>query len=480
MKFIDKDLVSVQQARILINNAKNAKEIIKDFSQEKLDEMLLKLHRNLRNHFMELAEIFVNETGYGNLYDETELLDILSDRIIEKYEDIKLKVDDNQLIHSDKVNIPLGIVLGILPSTNPLSSAISILYASLKAGNSIILTGDNKVKNSISEFVNIVNEIAENIGYPKGSINSLNVITDLGNKELINSKEIGVIVNSGLNEYNENKNNIKYIYGSNGASPVFIDKTANIEEAIEEIVNSRSFNYGILPAAEQFLIVDKQVINEVKKEGIKNKLYFMDGIEEEKLIKFLFAEGELEQAYIGKPATWLAKMSGFNIPEDIKVLVSEQKYISDRNYYAKELKIPVLVMYVEEDWINGCERCIELLVNDKVGHTLAIYSYDNEVIKRFILTKPVGRILLNTSTSFGGMGINSEIMPSSILGALTCNKGMSAANLSPYDLVYTRSIGKKNLDISIKKETKKDNEENLEQKKLEEVFMNLIKLGLIK
>lgn len=475
MKFIDKDLVSVQEARVLITNAVNAKSIIREFSQEKLDDMLNKLHNELKSHFMEISEIFVNETGYGDLYDETEILNLLSEKMITYYKDLHVKGVDN-ISNATSINIPMGVVLGILSKTNPLTSAISIIYASIKSGNSVILTGENEIKNTIAEFVKKINDIADNLGFPKGIIGALNVITDLGNLELINSKEINVIINSGVDKFIKNPNNVRYIYGSNGASPVFIDRTANIKYAISEIIKSRSFNNGIMPASEQFIIVDSQVIDEVKKEAKLNKAYFMNENEEAKLVNFLFKDGNVDLAFIGKPAPWLAKMSGFDVPLDTKVLISEQKYISDRNYYAKELKVPVLVMYVEKDWINGCERCMELLIDDKVGHTLAIYSNNESVIEQFIITKPVGRIIINGSTSFGGMGITTSIVPSGILGALTCNKGMCSNNLEPNALVYARSIGRsKNYENKEKIENT-----SVDMEKLEKIFVNILKSSLTK
>lgn len=168
--------------------------------------------------------------------------------------------------------------------------------------------------------------------------------------------------------------------------------------------------------------------------------YFMTESQEEALIDLILKNEALDEEYIGKSAEFLAKRAGFNIPEGSSILVSEQKYISDFNPYSKELKCPIISYYVENDWINACEKCLNLLFESK-GHTLAIYSNDSSVIKQFIMIKPVARILVNTGASLGAMGITSDLFPSVILGGLTTGLGFLEDNLNPTNLRYTRKVG---------------------------------------
>ena len=125
----------------------------------------------------------------------------------------------------------------------------------------------------------------------------------------------------------------------------------------------------------------------------------------------------------------------------MKVLVSEQKYISDRNPYARALLCPVLVYYIENDWIHACEKCIELLANESHGHTLVIHSKDEDVIRQFALKKPVARMLVNTPAVFGSMGVTTNLFPAMTLGSITAGVGITSDSVSPMNLIYIRNVG---------------------------------------
>ena len=137
----------------------------------------------------------------------------------------------------------------------------------------------------------------------------------------------------------------------------------------------------------------------------------------------------------------LAKRAGFRVASNIKVLISNEKYVSLDNPHSRERLCPVLSFYIEDDWMHACEKCIELLLSERQGHTLVIHSNDNEVIKQFALKKPVGRILVNTSGVFGSMGGTTNLFPSMTLGSGSVGKGMTSDNVSPMNLVYIRKVG---------------------------------------
>ena len=150
----------------------------------------------------------------------------------------------------------------------------------------------------------------------------------------------------------------------------------------------------------------------------------------------------MEEEYIGKSAHWLAKQSGFEIPEETSILVSEQDYVSEMDPYSQELNCPVVAIYKETDWMNACEKCMNLLANRNGGHSLSIYSKDEKIIREFANKKPVGRILINVNATYGSMGIDTDLEPSIILGSFTRGKGVLSSNLSVKHLVYNRKIGK--------------------------------------
>ena len=164
--------------------------------------------------------------------------------------------------------------------------------------------------------------------------------------------------------------------------------------------------------------------------------------EEEALAKVLFSkDGSTHPEMVGKNACFLAKKGGFQVPEGTTILVSEQKYVSEINPYSWEKLCPVVAYYIEDDWMHACEKCIELLITEKNGHSLVIHSRDEEVIRQFALKKPVGRVLVNTPATFGSMGATSNLFPSMTLGSGSQGIGITTDNVSPMNLIYIRKVG---------------------------------------
>ena len=165
--------------------------------------------------------------------------------------------------------------------------------------------------------------------------------------------------------------------------------------------------------------------------------------EESRKMGELFYEkaGCLNSLMVGIPPTKLAKIAGFEVPIDTTVLISEEKYVVKINLYSNEKLCPVLAYYIEDDWINACEKCIELLIGEKKGHTLVIHSKDEAVIRQFAIKKPVARMLVNTPAVFGSMGMTTNLFPAMTLGSGSAGHGITADNVSPKNLIYIRKVG---------------------------------------
>jgi hypothetical protein len=156
---------------------------------------------------------------------------------------------------------------------------------------------------------------------------------------------------------------------------------------------------------------------------------------------FYHSDGSLHPEMVGKTAQELAKRAGFSVSSNVVVLISEQKYVSDTNPYSKEKLCPVLAYYIEDDWMNACEKCIELLISERNGHTLVIHSNDEAVIRQFALKKPVARVLVNTPATFGSMGATTNLFPAMTLGSGSAGVGITTDNVSPLNLIYIRKVG---------------------------------------
>ena len=190
------------------------------------------------------------------------------------------------------------------------------------------------------------------------------------------------------------------------------------------------------------MVVDARIAEETRRAFEAEGAWFMGEKETRALAEVLFHhDGRRRRDLLGIDAPTLARRAGFEAPAGTKLLIAERKYVSDTDVYNRELLAPVLPWYVEDDWMHACEKCIELLLFDRAGHTLVIHSRDAEVIRQFALKKPVARLLVNTPAALGGMGATTELFPAMTLGSGLAGHGMTSDNVSPMNLVYIRRVG---------------------------------------
>lgn len=446
MKIIDNDLLSMQEARILVENASEAQKKLATFPQEKLDEIIERMTEEIEKHLIELAKLSNEETEYGKWEDK-----FVKNHFVCKYLNERLKnmncvgiIDEDIVNNTMSIGVPMGVVIAFCSPTSPVSTTIYKALIAIKSGNAIIFSPHPRAKNTMSKTLDILIKAAEGVGLPEGALSYLHTISKSGSLELMNHKSSSLIMNTGVSEMLDPayKSGKPVIYGGNGNGPAFIERTANIKQAVKDIIDSKSFDYGVVSAAEQSIVVDSCIAKEVQDELVNIGGYFMT--EEESVLLgsvLINKDGSLDIEMIGKSPQFLAKKAGFNISSDIKVLIAKQKFVSKDNLYSREKLSPVLAFYIEDDWMHACEKCIELLLTERFGHTLIIHSKDENVIRQFALKKPVGRVLVNTPGTFGSMGGTTNLFPSMTLGSGSAGNGMTSDNVSPMNLVYIRKVG---------------------------------------
>lgn len=446
MNIIDHDLLSIQEARILAENALEAQRTLATFPQEKLDEIVERMAEEISKHSKELAVMSSEETDYGNWQDK-----YIKNRFACEYLPANLKgMRCVGIIHTDQekqimdVGVPMGVIVGLCPATSPVSTTIYNALIAIKAGNAVIFSPHPRAKQSIAKTLDIMIQAAEGYGLPEGALTYLHTVTQAGTIELMNHSATSLIMNTGVPAmleaaYHSGK---PVIYGGTGNGPAFIERTANIRQAVQDIIASKTFDNGVASAAEQSIVVDSCIANEVRTELEAAGAYFMQEEEADALGRmFYYPDGSANPEMAGKTAKELAKRAGFTVPEKTQVLISPQKYVSETNPYSKEKLCPVLAYYIEDDWMHACEKCIELLLSERHGHTLVIHSNDPEVIRQFALKKPVGRMLVNTPAVFGSMGATTNLFPAMTLGSGSAGDGITSDNVSPMNLIYIRKVG---------------------------------------
>nr|WP_315529293.1 acetaldehyde dehydrogenase (acetylating) [Carnobacterium maltaromaticum] len=445
MTIQDKDLVSIQEVRDLIGHAKKAQKELANMSQQQIDTICEAIAKAGYDNRVKLAKMAHEETGFGIWQDKVVKNAFGSKGVFEAIKDMKTVgvLSDDEQTKVMEVAVPVGVVAGLIPSTNPTSTVIYKALISIKAGNSIVFSPHPNALNSILETVKVIEEAAVAAGCPVGAISSMQVPTIQGTDQLMKHKDTSLILATGGSAM------VKAAYSSGtpaigvgpGNGPAFIERTANIPMAVKRILDSKTFDNGTICASEQSIIVEEinreKVINELEKQGA----YFLNAKEAEQLEKFIMrANGSMNPQIVGKSVQRIASLTGLSIPEGARVLIAEESRVGSKVPYYREKLAPILAFYTAPNWSAACELSMDILNHEGAGHTMIIHSEDKAVISEFALKKPVSRLLVNTGGSLGGIGASTNLMPALTLGCGAVGGSSTSDNIGPANLFNIRRV----------------------------------------
>lgn len=441
---MDADLQSIQQARELLSRAKQAQEKLQYFTQKQVDAICAAMADAGFREAERLAKLAVEETQMGRVESKTFKNVFCTRDLWAAMKDMPtcgiIKRDDKNLVY--EIAEPMGVVAGIIPTTNPTSTALFKCLIAMKSRNAIVISPHPRAVRCIAESCRIVYEAALKAGAPDGVIGCLTNVTLEGATELMKHKYTSVILSTG------GEGIVKAAYSSGkpaygvgpGNVPVYIEKSADVRLAVKRIIDSQLFDYGTVCASEQSVVVDADIAEAVREEFRRQKAYFVTA-EEKKKMEPVVIHGILHNpAVVGQPAAKIAKMCGFTVPEDTTVLIVEMKTVGPQEPISREKLCPVLGFYVEPDWHAACERCLQVLRFGGMGHTLCIHSRNPEIIMEFALKKPAYRLLVNTGTTQGAIGASTRLFPSMSLGCGTSGGNISADNIGPQHLLNIKRL----------------------------------------
>lgn len=442
---LDKDLQARQEARTLAIAAENAQKALAKMTQSQLDTIVQAVARRFYDSAVELAELAVQETGFGNPEDKIRKNHFASKTLWEAMKDMKTVGVLNE--HSQEklweIGVPVGVIAAIVPSTNPTSTVCYKAMIALKAGNSIVFSPHPKALSCTLRAAKIVAEAAESAGAPKGCVGCLTIPSMAGCQELMTAPQTRLILATGgpamvRSAYSSGKPAIG-VGAGNG--PAYIHHSANLEQALNCILQSKTFDYGTVCASEQSIIVEKPMEASLKQTAGRMGYYFMNEEEAGRLAKLLFKpNGALNPAIVGRSATTLAEMAGFPVPKDTKVLVAREQEAGPTRPYSMEKLCPVLAFFVMDSEDAVLAKAIEVLSHEGSGHTFAIHAEDPEVVRKFALQIPVSRFLVNTPAALGGIGATTPLFPALTLGCGAVGGSSSSNNISPMDLINIRRV----------------------------------------
>ena len=439
---LDKDLKARQEARCLAKQAEKAARVLADMTQEQLDAITEGIAKAFCDAAVELAQMAVAETGFGNTEDKTIKNQFASRCVQDAIRDMKTVgvLNENTREKLWEVAVPVGVIAAIVPSTNPTSTVCYKAMISLKAGNAIVFSPHPKALACTLQAAQIVAKAAVAAGAPEGCVSCLTIPSMDGTQELMRAPEVKLILATG------GPGMVKAAYSSGkpaigvgaGNGPAYLHKSADVKQALQKILKSKTFDNGTVCASEQSIVIEKSMVSKVKATAISLGYHFLTEEDSKALAGILFkANGAMNPESVGKTALELAKMAGLSVPGSTKILVGCG---GCHPGYAKEKLCPVLGFFAEEDEAGVLARSKALLEIEGRGHTFSIHTEDVAVAERFALEIPVSRFLVNTPSALGGIGASTNLFPALTLGCGAVGGSATSNNVSPMDLINVKMV----------------------------------------
>lgn len=433
--------------------AEKGQEALKELSkksQHEINDIVHQMSMAAVDQHMHLAKLAYDETGRG-IYEDKAIKNLYASEYI--WNSIK----DNKtvgIIGEDKqkgltyIAEPIGVICGVTPTTNPTSTTIFKAMIAIKTGNPIIFAFHPSAQQSSKYAAKVILEAATKAGAPKDCIQWIEVPSIEATKQLMNHKDIALVLATG------GSGMVKSAYSTGkpalgvgpGNVPTYIEKTAHIKRAVNDIIGSKTFDNGMICASEQVMVVDKEVYTDVVKEFKLHQTYFVNKNELQQLEDAIMNEDKtaVKPDIVGKSAVDIAKLSGISVPEKTKLLVAEIDGIGKDYPLSREKLSPVLAMVTAKSTGHALQICEDILKFGGLGHTAVIHTEDSQLQQKFGLKMKACRVLVNTPSAVGGIGnMYNELIPSLTLGCGSYGRNSISHNVSAVDLLNIKTIAKR-------------------------------------
>ena len=445
---------SVESFEALIDRVHKAQEEYSHFSQEQVDKIFKAAATAADKARIPLARMAIEETGMGVLEDKIIKNHFASEYIYNKHKNVKTC----GIIKEDKANgtkivaEPLGVLAGIIPTTNPTSTAIFKSLIALKTRNAIIFSPHPRATKSTIAAAKLVLDAAVKAGAPKDIIGWIDVPSIELSSALMKHPKIDCILATG------GPGMVKAAYSSGnpalgvgpGNTSAVIDETADIKMAVSSILMSKTFDNGMICASEQSVVVVEDVYEEVKKEFLYRGAYLVNKAEQKKMVDLPFidpARGTAHPAIVGQSAHKIAELSGFKTPEDAKILLVERPEVDWNDPFSREKLSPILAMYKAKNYEQAAEMAYELVSKGGAGHTSVLYTDErkSDRINKYAEKMPTCRVLINSPSSQGGIGdlFNFKLEPSLTLGCGSWGGNAVSGNVGVEHLLNYKTVAER-------------------------------------
>ena len=441
----------------LVEKAKKASQEYMNLDQEQVNKIVKAMSMAGLEHHMELAKMAVEETGRG-IYEDKITKNMFATEYIYhsiKYEKTVGIIDENDEEDYVEIAEPVGIVAGVTPVTNPTSTTMFKSIISAKTRNVIIFGFHPSAQKCSSEAARIVRDAAIAAGAPENCILWIEEPSITATRLLMNHPDVNLILATG------GTGMVRAAYSCGkpalgvgpGNVPCYIDKTAKLKRAVNDLVLSKSFDNGMICASEQAVLAHREIYQEFEQLMKDAGCYFVNPVEKEKLKNVMFEHVEeyghkLKGHIPGKSPYTIAKEAGFEVPEDTKVLVVYEEGIGEEYPFSKEKLSPVLTYYIVENEDEGIEKAERLLEFGGLGHSAVIHCEDKQTTLKFSKTMKAGRIIVNSPSTHGAIGdIYNTNMPSLTLGCGSFGGNSTTANVSSVNLINIKRVAKRRVNM---------------------------------
>ncbi|MGI4895553.1 MAG: aldehyde dehydrogenase family protein, partial [Janthinobacterium lividum] len=441
----DADLAALADVRRKARAARKAFDALEGADQETLDGFVRNMAMTGTAASEELARMAVDETGYG-VYEHKVHKNRFNTGYVAKWMLARRAVgvlwtDEESRLTA--IGTPMGVIAGIIPVTNPTSTAMFKALAAVKSGNAIVFAPHPRAARCTARAAEIMAGAAVAAGAPESLISCLDTPTLETTGALMRRPEIALVLATGgpgmvRAAYSSGKPTIAVGAGN---VPAYVGASVpDVAEAAEMIITSKSFDNGTACVAEQSVVLHAAIATEFMRHFRDKGAYVMSPREQEALVEVLFDErGAMRPASVGQSAARLGELAGFAVPEGTRVLAAELDRVGVDTPLSREILGPVLSVYRAADAAAGWTRCREVLALDGEGHTTAVHAGDPEEVTPFA-TLPASRIVVNTPALFGGMGYSTDIEPSFQLGTGTWSGSICSDNVTPLHLINIKRV----------------------------------------
>ncbi|MGL4509330.1 bifunctional acetaldehyde-CoA/alcohol dehydrogenase [Cetobacterium sp.] len=433
-----------------IEKVRLAQKEYSKFTQEQVDEIFREASLAANNARIKLAKMAVEETGMGIVEDKVIKNHFASEYIYNSYKDTKTcgTIEVDAAYGVEKIAEPIGVIAGIVPTTNPTSTAIFKALLALKTRNGIIFSPHPRAKNATIEAAKIVLEAAVKAGAPKDIIGWIAEPSVQASNDLMKMADL-ILATGGPGM-------VKAAYSSGtpaigvgaGNTPVIIDETAHIKMAVNSILLSKTFDNGVICASEQAVIIPTSIYDKVKEEFTARNAYILKGDEVDKVRKTIVIDGHLNGDIVGQSAYKIAQMAGVTVPENTKVIIGEVESVELEEAFSHEKLSPVLAMYKAKNFEDALKKADRLIELGGMGHTSVLYADElvaKDKIDLFGKTMKTGRTLINMPAAQGAIGdvFNFKLAPSLTLGCGSWGGNAVSENVGVKHLINIKTVAKR-------------------------------------